>query len=197
MKKKINKEKNKALWQWCSFFADLPPDRRGESCPHIGILGGIQRETFMQVVILATPAIYLNINWNYIIYGRDLVCVCVCAWTWFCTTAVLGAAVLSNSGLDQSETRCTANSGLWAQVDIADCTNTWEKVQAWLWRQSGKHTCSPLGTLTTIVMRTAAVGVVDIHSQDFSAWTHWNGFNARLTHYADRKHRRGNLTLLV
>lgn len=31
------------------------------------------------------------------------------------------------------------------------------------------HTCSQTGRLTTVVMRTAAVGVVDVHSHYFSA----------------------------
>lgn len=37
-----------------AFFADLPPDRWGESRPHIGILGEIQRKKFVQVVILTS-----------------------------------------------------------------------------------------------------------------------------------------------
>lgn len=99
---------------------------------------------------------------------RDLVC--VYAWVRFCTTVVLGAAIPSNSGLDQSETRCTANRGLWAQVDITDCNqHRGETANMTLKTQSRRCTCSQTDTLTTIVMRTAAVGVVDVHGQDFSA----------------------------
>lgn len=48
-----------------AFFADLPPDRWGESRPHIGILGEIQRKKFVQVVIL-TSEMFSNIISKYL-----------------------------------------------------------------------------------------------------------------------------------
>lgn len=51
------------------------------------------------------------------------------------------------------------------------------------------HVQSLTHTLTTMVPRTAGVGVVKIHSQDFPRWTLWNGFNTWLTHCSDRKHK--------
>lgn len=41
-----------------------------------------------------------------------------------------------------------------------------------------------------MVLWTAAVGGVQIHSQNFSMWTSWNGLNTWLTNCSDRKQTR-------
>lgn len=63
----------------------------------------------------------------------------------------------------------------------------------WLWRW--RNTLCAAFTLTTVVPRAAAAGVVKIHSQNLSMRTCWNGLNAWLTHCSD-KHETTELFLI-
>lgn len=106
------------------------------------------------------------------------------------TAVVLWAAASRQSGLNHREARRAAHRGLGAQVGIADCnTRTGDAVHCvWLWRRRNTHWHAAF-TLTTVVPRAAAAGVVNIHSQNLSTRTRWNGLNAWLTYCSDKQAR--------
>lgn len=129
---------------WCCFFADLPPDRWGESCPHIGILGVTEKVKkrggvkFTQVRDRHNNLRLIQSSTQHTpATNRMYMWVCECFWV--CTAVVLRAAMSRDSSLNQRETRCTGHKWSRAQVDITHC-NTWEKVQTWLWRHRHKNT---------------------------------------------------------
>lgn len=102
---------------WCSFFADLPPDRRGESCPHIGILGARERKSSNEVVqslgevhdrlskYSGYLSRHLNTEQKYIGYTVCALIVCDSVWTrlWTWVSVYRSGALGSSSRVEWFE----------------------------------------------------------------------------------------------
>lgn len=67
-------------WRVMQLFADLPPDRWGEMCPHIGILGVKERNLLKIKLIWVRDRDITSLTQHTQIGYTAGVCICVCGW---------------------------------------------------------------------------------------------------------------------